>query len=637
MCGIAGAYGKLNDRIVDAVRVADATQKHRGPDDNGFWLDQSAGVALAHRRLSILDLSPLGHQPMIHQASGTVLIFNGEIYNYCDLRDELLSAGHTFISHSDTEVILKAYVQWGPDCIKRLEGMFALAVWNPQRRELLLARDPLGQKPFYYTFLPDGDGGQALLFSSELRSLLASGLVERKLSPSAVSNYVWNGFVPGPETIVKGVVQLPPGHLMIFKEGQKELPSPQMYWTLPPAEEGKIDPVDVEHLLKKVLKEHLATDVPLGVFLSGGIDSSAIAKMAVDVSSSPVMTFTIGFHDSNLDETEAASRIAAALNTDHTNIQLQGNEFLRLLPSAMESLDQPTFDGLNSYIVSRAVRKAGLTVALAGTGGDELFGGYRSFRDIPMANRWGRRLRSVPKPVRNFVGALASGRSQEIRPQTRWGKVQSVIETGGNLLSVYQLAYGLFTPEFANTLLGKRPNTSSFQGLPKDRFIDLLKQVQKESSLTAVSRLEFSLFLGDRLLRDTDAASMASSLEVRLPLLDRRVVEAVGKLSPEDRYFPLGQKAFLRERILRGLDPALFDSPKKGFVLPFETWCRGPLKPSLDASFNEVDTIRSIGLDPVPVQKLWKAFLDNQPGLYWSRIWSLHTIIDWCKRHQVTL
>ena len=635
MCGIAGAFGSVGPQIVGAVKAADAAQRHRGPNDCGFWRDAAAGVALAHRRLSILDLSPLGHQPMIDGRTGTALVFNGEIYNFRDLKADLIRAGHRFRSESDTEVVLRGYVEWGEVIVDRMEGMFAIAAWNPRRRELFLARDPLGQKPLYYAVVPGAEGGTAFLFASELRALLATGLIERRIAPAALNNYVWNGFVPGPEMIVEGIHQLPPGHKMTLEAGPNPVPETRPFWSLPAPSADFIAPADVEALIRRVLKEHLAADVPLGVFLSGGIDSSAVAKMAADAGGPPVKTFTIGFEESQFDETEAATRIAAAVGTEHRNIRLGGRDFLDQLPAALQSLDQPSFDGLNSYIVSRAVREAGLTVALAGTGGDELFGGYRSFRDVPMATRWGRRLRTVPRPIRQLVSRIAAGDRGGMRRQTRWGKVRDVIETGDSLVSVYQLAYGLFTPEFAESLLGR--NALGTGGLPAARFADLCEQTRAEPPLSAVSRLECSLFLGDRLLRDTDAASMASSLEVRLPLLDRRIVEAVAKLAPDDRFFPLGRKDFLRERILRGLDPALFESPKKGFVLPFDVWCRGPLRPMLDASLTDSNAIRAVGLEPAPVRKLWNAFLENKPGLYWSRVWSLHALIDWSKRHGMSV
>ncbi len=637
MCGIAGAFGAVDQRIANAVIAADAAQRHRGPNDNGLWRDPRGGVILAHRRLSILDLSPLGHQPMIDESSGVVLVFNGEIYNFPELRAELIGAGHTFKSHSDTEVILRGFVQWGQSFIARLAGMYALAIWDPRDQSFFLARDPLGQKPLYYYIIDEGSERRTIVFASEVRAMLATGIIDRKLDSEGLSNYIWNGFIPGPGTIISGVQQLPPGTSMTFNRHTFETPSPVVHWKIPAAERSRITSAEVEQLMRKTVKEHLAADVPLGVFLSGGIDSSAVARMACDVSDRPVKTFTIGFKEAGFDESTAAANIAKALKTEHTNIPITGEQFCNWLPNSMQSLDQPTFDGLNSYLVSRAVREAGLTVALAGTGGDELFGGYRSFRDIPRALRWGRRLSGVPKSVRRIMTNLVLNPNEAVPRQTRWGKLSNVIDAGADPVSVYQLAYALFTPSFGQKLLDIDPPLQCRHGLPESRYEELREALQSEPTLPGISRMELSLFLGDRLLRDTDAASMAVSLEVRLPLIDQRIVEAVGKLPQEDRYFPLGRKSFLRENILGDLDPKLFDASKRGFVLPFDNWLRGSLKPVIDASLNDTAAIRAVGLNPKVVGNLWNAFLQNRPGLYWSRIWSIHTLIDWSRRHNVTI
>ncbi len=639
MCGIAGLLGRVDDDTLSALRAADVAQAHRGPDGRGCWADREAGVALAHRRLAVLDLSPAGAQPMADPARGTVLVFNGEIYNFPALRRGLEADGFTFRSRSDTEAVLHAYARWGRECVTRLRGMFAFALWDGRARTVLLARDHLGQKPLYLADVPHPAGGRTVLFASELRSLLASGLVDRTIDPAGLAGYVWNGFVPGPGTLVRGVTQLPPGTSLVLRPGQG-LGQPEPFWTPPPSNPGRTTPGEVRDLMAETVKDHLAADVPLGVFLSGGLDSAAVATLAAAAAPGRVKTYTVGFDDPALDESGPAAAIATAVGTDHHSIPLTAAGFLESLPKALASLDQPTFDGLNSYVVSRAVRDAGMTVALAGTGGDELFGGYGSFREIPVAMTWGRRLARVPGGVRWAVAGVAGGqyrrRGGGVPPQTRWGKLPDVLAAAGAVVPVYQVRYGLFTPDFARRLLGGRPHPGTTHGLPFERMAGLARLTAGQPPLHAVSLLELSLFLGDRLLRDSDAAGMAASLELRLPLVDHRLVEAVAGLPEADRFHPIGRKAFLRTHVLGGLDPALFDRPKRGFEMPFGTWLRGPLKTAVEPVLRDASLAASVGLDPAAVGGLWDAFQKEAPGIYWSRVWSLFALLDWCRRHRVS-
>jgi asparagine synthase (glutamine-hydrolysing) len=397
----------------------------------------------------------------------------------------------------------------------------------------------------------------------------------------------------------------------------------------------------LEAELQCTAQQHMMSDVPLGVFLSGGIDSSAIAAMAVRSVGSSVKTFNIGFDESKYDESVHAKAVAHALGTEHTEVLLRATDFQEQLPDALASLDQPTFDAINTYFVSRAVREAGITVALAGTGGDELFGGYRSFAELPRALKWSRRARLMPRrllqPIGSAVARAQYGRFGETPPQTRWGKLADGLATRGNLVDLYQTAYSLFTIELQQQLLLDGMPNHTRSGLPRVRAAELDRMINGEGSLASIAALELSMFIGERLLRDTDAASMAVSLEVRVPLLDHRVIESASQVDDVNRFHPLGKKMLLRKLALRQLDPALFERPKSGFELPIDSWCRQRLSAQLTATFEDKSLCESVGLDPATVIKLWRAYQAGAPGLYWSRVWAIFVLLWWCREHRVSL
>jgi asparagine synthase (glutamine-hydrolysing) len=645
MCGIAGIIGRLDDSNRAALQRMSNAMVHRGPDASGTWVSapdsRGWGAMLAHRRLSILDLSPAGAQPMIDPVTDHVIVFNGEIYNFGDLRRRLEAEGQQFTSTGDTAVMLRALALHGPGAVSWLRGMFAFARWDPKERRLLLARDPLGIKPLYLARSSDQNAGWSMAFASELRTLLASGLLgTARLDPQAVASSVWNGFVVGPGTAVKGVELLWPGCLIEFDGAGKEVRR-EDFWRVPDhAPDPAMDENALAAILEEGLKLHLASDVPLAILLSGGVDSSVMANLSRRAAQSPVHTFTLGFEDDDaLNEGPIAKRIAAAIGTQHHEVVLTEGQFVENLEAALDSLDQPTFDGLNAYYISRAIRAAGFTVALSGTGGDELFGGYSTYRDLPMLCRWSRRAAWVPRGLQIAVATLATsslrGSGGGMRPQTRWAKLPEMIRHGDDLLTLYQLAYALFLPEFQHELLAPGFAEALADGLPMATRQRILAESRGRTPLSAISIMEQRLFLGERLLRDNDVASMASSLEQRVPLVDQILFESVDRLPDQARYRPLGQKAMLRRIGLRGLDPALFDRPKSGFVLPFDRWIRRGLKGAMDQTLRDPQAIAPVGLDPAAVERLWQAFLDGAPGMYWSRVWSIYVFIRWCHRNHV--
>jgi len=669
MCGIAGAIRRIpnrretgsrpsSERIVRLVERMTEAQRHRGPDGSGMWQSVDQEVVFGHRRLAILDLSDAGAQPMVDPGSGTVVAFNGEIYNFREIRGELEALGETFRSSSDTEVILKAHDRWGIDAVQRFRGIFALALWDPRARAVHLVRDPMGIKPLYWTATEDGEPGEeVILFASEVRALLASGAVPRRLEPAAVASYLWHGFVVGPDTMVEGVHLLPAASILTIQADdlarRQNSRRTRQYWSMPSSAARSTSVDELRDELVRTVRMQLVSDVPLGVFLSGGVDSSAVAALAREAIPDALHTFTIGFEEPAYDESEHARRVADCLQTRHTRSVLTEQAFQQGLPDALAAIDQPTFDGINTYFVSRAARRAGMTVALAGTGGDEVFGGYPSFVDIPRmlgAGAWLRFADEAGVLRRAFAGTVtlgarfANGMSWDVfkvaPPQTRWGKVADVARAAHDALSLYQISYALFTRESQAILAGEEVRAAQRHrqhGLPAHVAAAWRRSIEGSEVRHAISMLELSSYVGERLLRDTDAASMAVALEVRVPLLDHVFAETAAGIDPARRFAPPRKKQLLRDIALTRLDPGLFDRPKSGFVLPIDRWARQRLQPVMQGLFADGGLARRIGLRGDALWTLWHSFTEGRPGLYWSRIWALYVLLSWCERHDVSL
>jgi len=647
MCGIAGIIGRVGPENRAALRRLTDAMTHRGPDGEGHWEsppdEGRFGLMLGHRRLSILDLSSNASQPMVDPESGDVVVLNGEIYNYVALRDALPVAHRSLASSGDTAAMLRTLSLHGAQGVERLRGMFSFAFWDIGSQQLTLARDPLGIKPLYFACNPDSNGSWALVFASEVRAILASGLLRApKLNPSVAAAVVWNGFAVAPETAVQGVESLWPGEYLCFGADGKMI-NRRRYWTA--TRSGAIAPAtdeDVATALEESVRLHLASDVPLGVFLSGGIDSSVVANIAHRTSSSTVHTFTLAFEERERNEGVFARQIAQAIGTTHHEVLLREVDFVDGLEDALRSLDQPSFDGLNSYFMSRAVREAGFKVALVGSGGDELFGGYTSFRELPKLSRWAPLLRLIPRQlVRTLVGARHAGGvidANAFPPQTRWAKLPAMLEASSDLLTQYQLAYALFLPDTQRELLMPTARAAmSPDGLPSAMRESLRLESRGRATLPAISLFEQRMFLGERLLRDTDATSMASSIEIRLPLVDQVLLETVDRVPESTRYEPVRSKAMLRRLGLRGLDPRLFDRPKSGFELPYDRWLRSKLGNRIDETLADRGALEAAGLDPQTVRRLWSSYQRGAPGLYWTRIWSLFVLTDWAAHHRVSI
>jgi asparagine synthase (glutamine-hydrolysing) len=646
MCGIAAYIGPVDPTSLAAVRRMCDAMAHRGPDGEGLWSSVGSpdsptpGVVLGHRRLAIIDTSPGSAQPLRDARSGAAIAFNGEIYNFRSFQDALRAHGATLASTGDTEVLLKLLGTRHIAALPELRGIFAFARWCPERKRVLIARDHLGVKPLYHARIMRPGIGPAVVIASEVRALLASGLVDRVLDTASISSTVWNGFPIGPSTIIEGVRLMPAGTWAEIDPLAPEV-VPRPYWTLPPPEQAGSGTVDaLRAALEEAVELQLVSDVPLGVFLSGGIDSSSVANLASRSTKRSLRTINIGFGDRNLDESPYARSVADALGSDHLEVRLDGDEVLRRLDEVVDAIDQPTFDGINTYFVSHATRQAGITVALAGTGGDELFGGYSSFSFVPAARRNSAAIPSVlHAPLRQIVrGAtrLRHGRRHRVDLASRWSKIPDVIRTSGSLVDAYQVFYALFTSDFADRLAAGGAAQPPF-GLEPAVRASLNQLCGGRSPLASVSALELSCYLRERLLRDTDVASMASSLEVRVPLLDHRVVEAAFRLPDALRFQNLGSKHLLRRLGLSGLDPAIFDRPKAGFVLPMDRWLRAELRSSVGSVLCDPDSCLAAGLQPPIVSEVWRSFLEGAAGVYWTRPWSLYTLIRWCQKHSARL
>jgi asparagine synthase (glutamine-hydrolysing) len=581
MCGIAGVIrpgGSLGHAERAALeRMLDA-QRHRGPDGAGMHEDR--GVLLGHRRLAIIDLSSSGRQPMPNESSDLWLTLNGEIYNFVELRRELKALGHRFRSRTDAEVVLHGYEAWGIEkLLSRLSGMFAFALWDSRARKLVLARDRYGIKPLYVA-----RGRDCLVFASEIRAIAASGLVPIDPSEDGLPDFLALGSIPAPRTALAGIESIEAGHyLEISAEGESSrsyrLPSP-------------VAPSvgDVPELLREAVRSHLVSDVPLGLFLSGGIDSAGIVAIASLLSERPLRTLSIVLDDPELNESSFARLAATTYRTDHREVRVRAGDFLDALPDFFRAMDQPTVDGVNSYLVSRAAREAGLTVVLTGVGGDEVFLGYPHFRKMRPLARWSR---WIPGPV---VERLA-----RYRPRLEYLR-------DAEPASLYLVFRGLFAPrEIEKLLPGARPSKS--------------ERPTARDPLDAAVELEFSHYLGNQLLRDTDVMSMAHSIEARVPFLDPALVECVRALP-----YPTKLRGRVNKPLLLGaIDPplprAIWDRPKQGFTLPFRPWMRAHRSELIERS-----------LAPGVFQKeavleLWREFEEGRA--HWSRPWALVAYASW--------
>ena len=642
MCGIAG--GLFWDARFTAGAVRDigvrfqGAIRHRGPDGEGTWLPahdaapDSPLPLLVHSRLAIIDTSETGRQPMSGTGLDSRITFNGEIYNFQSVRAQLEAAGQRFDSRSDTEVILRGHAAWGAKVLDRLRGMFAFAIWSPCQRRLFLARDRFGIKPLYFA---SGDGW--FLFASEVRAILASGLVRPTLDPEGLWHYLTYQAVPAPRTLIRGVHLLEPGCALSVGAGEPLRREP--YWDLAAAARATRGQSRAEclamtrALLRDSVSSHLVSDVPVGAFLSGGIDSSAVVALMREAGQVP-RTFSVGFAEESFDESGHAAHVARLVGAEHTSIRLDEPTLLAELPDALAAMDQPTGDGVNTYVVSRAVRATGLTVALSGLGGDELFAGYPSFARLPRLAAAGRMWAHAPAALRSAAGRtlrFVAGESIGV------AKASAALASDGSLSALYPLTRQLLSAAQRRQLLDRRwhqrlaGTADPYTPVLEDGF----SRMNGAGWLSRVSYAEARTYMHDVLLRDTDQMSMAHALEVRVPLVDHTVAEFVLGLDDDQKRPGDTPKRLLVEALGGALPAAIVHRPKQGFTLPFDPWMRGAMRGFCEERLGPRGLAGRGFVNPVQLQRLWTAFLAGERTVTWSRLWMLIALDSWLDRHSV--
>jgi asparagine synthase (glutamine-hydrolysing) len=617
MCGIAGIVGLQSKDIASSkIRQMAQSLAHRGPDAEGYFVQD--GIALGHRRLSIIDLSEAANQPQFDPAGRYAIILNGEIYNYKDVRRQLKD--YSFRTESDTEAILAAYIAHGSDCVSMLNGMFAFAIWDNVRKELFIARDRLGVKPLYYSITTDG----VLVFASELRAILDSGLVERALDHKSLSEYLVYQSVYAPKTIVKDIRQLPAGSFGIFNGTDFSI---REYWRIEkpdvPHELG--DAVTVKNKVRDLLlasvERRMISDVRLGAFLSGGIDSSAIVGLMSELSTQPVDTFSVTFDEAKFDESRYSNLIAARFNTRHTSVRLTPKDFLDELPNALAATDSPSGDGLNTYIVAKATKSSGITVALSGLGGDELFAGYPYFFKY-LKLRTGLLPKLPPLLRKPFGMALAAS------PRSKYQRM-------GKLLSSEKLTLSETYPTFRQVMSETEAHNLYHNGSGTLAIKDLL--FEKKAAIDAfplLSQISIAELIGytqNVLLKDTDQFGMASALEIREPFFDYHLVEYVLQI-PDEMKLGGYPKSLLVDSLAPMLPDEIVRRKKMGFVLPWDAWMRNELRDLCEARIRRLSEVDLF--DGRRLADKWSAFLAGSKSVVWSEFWHLVVLSDWLERNK---
>ena len=642
MCGIAGLWGGVG-RGADARAVLaamTATLVHRGPDDGGSWLDQTAGVALGHRRLSILDLSPAGHQPMVSRCGRYVLVFNGEIYNHAELRAALGDA--FWRGHSDTETLLEAVARWGvAAALKRCTGMFALALWDRERRELHLARDRLGEKPLYYGYL-----GGTLVFASELKALRAHPGWRGEIDRGALTLLLRHNYIPAPHSIYLGISKLMPATILTLRQDGSSAEA--RYWSAREvAERGIAEPfagtegeaaAELERLLSRSIGRQMVADVPLGAFLSGGIDSSTVVALMQAQSARPVKSFTIGFDEPGYDEAGYARAVADHLGTEHTELTVTARQALEVIPRLPELYDEPFSDSsqIPTFLVAQLARGQ-VAVSLSGDGGDELFGGYNRYllgRSLWRKTGW------LPRGVRRAAAAaiatlppagwdelfsagkrLLPARLRHTRPGDKLHKLAGILGAR-DADEIYRLLVSHWQHPAAVVIGGAEPATALTD---RGTWADLSDFTQRMMYLDLVS------YLPDDILAKLDRAAMGVSLETRVPMLDHELVEFAWRVPLSMKIRGGEGKWLLRQVLYRHVPRELIERPKMGFGVPIDAWLRGPLRDWAEALLDEARLAREGYFDPRPIRAKWREHLSGRRNWQYH-LWDVLMFQAWRER-----
>jgi asparagine synthase (glutamine-hydrolysing) len=655
MCGIVGIVTRNTEIPSGVLERATRSLAHRGPDDSGTVLlkevfltdaqQEPLQIGLGHRRLAILDLSPQGHQPMHDPATGNYIVFNGEIYNFRELRKELEAAGADFKSQSDTEVILAAYRVWGEGCLTRLRGMFALALWDAARKRMLLARDAMGIKPLYYH-----NSNQAFIFASEVRTLLETGFVPRKADPTGVLSYLTFGSVYEPWTMVEGIRAVPPGHVLTVENGSVSV---REYWNplqatagQPESQRSELESPErtsdrisgngnstatqLSEVLRDAVLSHLVSDVPIGVFLSGGIDSSALVAV-LSHNGVRINTFSLVFQEKEFDEGHYSREVARRFGSEHHEIPVAERDLLAVLPEALYAMDQPTIDGINTYVVSAKARATGVKVALTGLGADEMFAGYSNFRHVPRMESFSKGARRLPRwAQRPFSASVAlfAGKGDRSRKLAELTAVQDA-KLPPDFVHPYFLVRMLFGAAERGALFSG-PEVNASQQLLDRMLQEAVTDSLSLDPVNRVSYLESRFYMRNTLLRDSDFMSMAHGLELRVPFLDRALVEACFRIPGDRKLRGNSPKSLLLASLSVELPKEIVNRPKRGFTLPFERWLRGEMRLVVEDALRKSNWDQT-GINPDAVKAVWKRFLAGETS--WSRPWSLFVLKRWCEQN----
>jgi asparagine synthase (glutamine-hydrolysing) len=595
-----------------------AAMAHRGPDNEGVF--HSGQICLAHRRLSIIDLSDAANCPFTDASGRYVLVFNGELYNYREVKSQL--PDYPFETSGDTEVLAAAFAKWGPECVNRFKGMFAFAVWDKNEEKLTVCRDRMGVKPIYYFF-----GDQFFVFASEVRAIIASGLVQARLDKQALVDYFSFQSFGYPSSAIEGVNQVEAGSYLTVCRGKMEK---SVYWQVG-SQDTSIDFSDpnkvrgnVKRLLSEAVERRLVSDVPIGAFLSGGIDSSAIVGLMAEVSTEQPVTFNISFAEREFDESVHAELVAKKFRTKHHKIILKPSSFLEELENALGAMDTPSADGINTYVVSKAIRTAGITVALSGVGGDELFAGYPFFQRFSRLQGYRRYFR-MTQAIRPIIAGIllsnGSGRTQRI----------------GSLLAAPDLSIAALYPEFRRILTPGQ--LRMLTKLDTEEKTLLEKELRKHSGkidqlpiLSQVSAAEYLGYTQNTLLKDTDQMSMAVSLEVREPFFDHNLVEYLLQV-PDNIKFPVYPKSLLVESLKPLLPDEIVHRKKQGFLFPWELWMKNELRSFCEKHINRLSEREFINATSLKLH--WNRFLAGDKGIRWTELWLFIVLSYWMEKNQV--
>jgi asparagine synthase (glutamine-hydrolysing) len=614
----------LADRV-EAVQRMVQRQQHRGPDDLGI---QSEGPAtLGMCRLAIIDPAN-GHQPMVSPDGRYTLVFNGAIYNYRALQTELALGGWNFRTNCDTEVLLAAYALHGAACLPRLRGMFAFAVWDAREQSLFAARDPLGIKPLYYARLPDS----GVVFASELNALLASGAVRREIDPTSAGEYLAWFSVPAPRTIYRGIANLPPGHQLTLDSAGRLKTGP--WWHLPAPTRPDVatnyhDFVGgLRAQLDDSIRAHRVADVPVGAFLSGGMDSTAVVGLMARSGATKLKTFSLIFGEAGFSEQASARLAAQAFGTDHHEELITGSRVAADLPQLLASFDQPTGDGINTYYASQTARRGGVTVALSGLGGDELFGGYPSFRDLP-------RLQRLLPLWRRLPGGLRRSLVEQLRarPSVRSRKLADFLAHARDLHELASLQRRVLPESVRLALLAPEARAQAERLGPNHPMLeDFAFELIGADPFQVISAWELRTYMADVLLRDSDVFSMAHSLELRVPFVDRQLLEWLWPQRHWFKYDPRQPKRALADATADLVPAAIRNRRKQGFALPFAHWMLAELRPFLDETFSTASLGACPWLQSGAVQQVWTDYKTRHDPRAWSRVWTLAVLIAFANR-----